>query len=1339
MKTTWYTRVFVMVVLLAVGRPASAQEKTLRFERLGTEHGLSSPYVFDIRQDREGVLWFGTQDGLNAYDGYQVTAYRHDPTAPSSVSDNVIKAIFEDSQGRLWIGTGKGLNLFNKHTGRFTRFLHDEDNPLSLSHNNILTIFEDSRQRLWIGTFGGGLNRVVWDDKEGTPPTFLRYQHHEDDSSSLGGDKVLAIQEDAEGGLWIGTFGGGLNKLITGEHAADITFERYQHQADTPNSLSSNNIYDVFHDSEGMLWIGTFGGGLNKFDPRTGQVVRYRAAEDSPNRIGSDNILTILEDARGMLWLGTWGGGLIQFDPRSGRFQQYRYDPGDLFSLSDDTVLSIFKDAQGLLWFGTLEGGVNTFDHTTTAFYHSDSRVYGNDILQRHNLDVSFDSGTWFLRHRSDEQTDYNLGGPGLFQVLEDSRGIVWIGTFANGLYQVIPGERATSAPEVIHYRHDENDPHSLQAPDSTVDDILEDSQGILWVSSGGTLHQLVPVEGAEQPFKVTRYPYCERGEWVYAILEDSQGNLWTGTDFGVYQRVPGDEAACIPYEHHDDDPHSLSAGVRSLFEDHRGEIWVGTYKGGLNKLNRETGQCIHYREKDGLSDENVYCIVEDQRGILWLATEDGINAFDPVRETFTLYTARDGVQPVGATGELRPNVLPCSIDDDGTIRIGNNRFDPDAIRQNPYVPPVVLTDFQLFNQTVPINENGVLPQRINYAREIVLAYSDYVFSIEFSALNYRQSDLNQFAYQLEGFDQKWLYTDARDRKATYTNIPPGRYVFRVKASNDDGLWNEAGTSIPITITPPWWKTWWFQNLVALLVLGCAFGGYYWRVNALEARSRELEHQVALRTKELAESNTQLIIAKEKAEVANQAKSAFLANMSHELRTPLNGILGYAQILSRGAGITTAQKDGLNLIYTSGKHLLTLINDILDLSKIEARKMELFPVEVNFTEFLNDVAGIIRMRAQQKEVRFVFEGGPDLPKYIRADETRLRQVLINLLGNAVKFTESGGTVTFQVTKVTKVEEEDSQSSIINLHFSIKDTGVGMTATHIDKVFLPFEQVGDAQKRAEGTGLGLAISRQLVRLMGVEIQVASEPGQGSSFWFEAAFPVIEPVDIKARPVQRQITGYAGERHTILVVDDRAENRLVLLNALAPLGFEVTLAEDGQDGVNKAKEAQPDCILIDLVMPVKTGFEAVKEIRQMPELRDVPIIAISASVFEMDKAKSQVAGCDDFLSKPVDVDTLLALLERHLSLSWTYADMPAEPGRSAPPAAETELVPPPRHELEVLYELTMFGNLERVQEQARYLEGTDPKYAPFARRIRQFARHFEDEPILALLKDYMEAES
>jgi len=470
--------------------------------------------------------------------------------------------------------------------------------------------------------------------------------------------------------------------------------------------------------------------------------------------------------------------------------------------------------------------------------------------------------------------------------------------------------------------------------------------------------------------------------------------------------------------------------------------------------------------------------------------------------------------------------------------------------------------------------------------------------------------------------------------------------------------------------------------------------------------------------------------ARAAAEAASQAKSAFLANMSHELRTPLNGILGYAQILKRGRDLSMAQRDGLDIIQQSGNHLLTLINDILDLSKIEAGKMELHPTQIHFPNFIAGLVSIIRMRAQQKNIRFIYEAGNNLPQGILADETRLRQILINLLGNAVKFTDKG-SVTLRVTR-----QGDRPACL--LVFEVEDTGPGMSPDQLEKIFQPFEQIGDAQQRAEGTGLGLAISRQLVEVMGGQLQVTSETGQGSAFRFEATFPIVEAIAKDEQASRPEIVAYKGERRMVLVVDDKQENRLVLLGMLEPLGFDIEMAENGQVAVDRVGQFQPDLILMDLIMPVLTGFEAVKMIRQMPEMQDTPIIAVSASVLDMDQVQSQRVGCNAFLPKPVIENELLVWLEKLMSLEWVFDNAELEPSveDQEAPVQDAPLAPPPQDELEILYELAIYGNMDRIQEQAAHLEKLDKKYTPFANKLRQLASEFEDEQILALIEQFKE---
>jgi signal transduction histidine kinase/DNA-binding NarL/FixJ family response regulator len=487
----------------------------------------------------------------------------------------------------------------------------------------------------------------------------------------------------------------------------------------------------------------------------------------------------------------------------------------------------------------------------------------------------------------------------------------------------------------------------------------------------------------------------------------------------------------------------------------------------------------------------------------------------------------------------------------------------------------------------------------------------------------------------------------------------------------------------------------------------------------LAAVNTTLEAKVQERTQELQEKNTHLQKAEATAQFANRAKSEFLANMSHELRTPLNGILGYAQILQRDKDLTSSQKDGLNIIYQCGDHLLNLINEVLDLSKIEARKMELCPTEFNFPDFLEGVGEICRIRAQQKGISLIYQPTTNLPQGVRADEKRLRQVLINLLGNAVKFTEVG-KVTFKVGYHN-----------YKIRFQVEDTGVGMAPEQLPEIFLPFHQVGENNRKVEGTGLGLSISRKLVQMMGGDIQVQSTLGEGSVFFFDLELPEVEQYSELVKAASQNIIGYQGKKRTLIITDDKLANRLILVKMLSPLGFETLEAVDGQDCLNKAIKCRPDCILMDLMMPKMSGLEATRRLRRSPEIKDIIVIGTSASVFDFDRQKSQELGCTDFLVKPIRISELLGKLQIYLGLEWIYEEEPKKGDRSQPIPKQT-LIFPTDTEIASLLALAMKGDLKGIMEQATHLEDLNSQYIPFSRELHQLAKGFQVKKIREFLK-------
>ncbi len=977
------TMVLLLLMLAANVFAGTNADQKPEFRQISIEQGVSYSVVSDIVQDTKGFMWIGTFNGLNRYDGYRVTTYYHDPENPYSLSYSHITVLYRDRLGILWVGAlAGGLNRFDPATEHFIRYQHDPENSHSLGHNVVLSIYEDRAGTLWIGT-EGGLNRF-----DRTTGQFTRYQHDPANSQSMSHNTVQSLYEDRAGVLWVGTQSG-LNRFdqVTGQ------FTRFQHDPENPQSLSANDIRAMYEDRAGRLWVGMQRGGINLLDRETGEVLRYQHDPRDSGSVGSINIWVFYEDQQGVLWVGT-GKGLDQFDPESNTFRHYY--PGSITNPED--VHALYEDASGNLWLGTDGQGVYVMKRAIKPFrrYSADADVPGslsyNKVFplyedQNGVLWVGTDGGSLnkfdretqtFTHYTSDAQDPGSLNDNWVYAIAEDRSGELWIGT-ASGLCRF---DRITE--RCTRYQHDPDNPESLS--EDRVWAVYEDQTGILWIGTQGGLNRF---DRKTETFTHYQHdpanPHSLSHDIVWGITEDHNGTIWLTTRRGGLNRFDRETGQFHHYLFEPTSPHPLSYNVVfTVHEDQTGVLWVGS-GGGLSKFlpaphAAEGGRDgkepdAHYTTQDGLPHTVIFGILEDDQGNLWLSTVNGLSRFTPGTETFRNYDFLDGLQ----SNEFHPKAYHRSRRS-GEIFFGGvngfNAFYPEQIQDNMHVPPVVLTDFQVFNASVPIgpwqNERVLLSRSLTETNELTLSYTDAVFSFEFAALDYTNPEKNQYAYMLEGFDEEWSYSGTR-RFVTYTNLDPETYVFRAKGSNNDGVWNERGIALTITIPPPWWGTWWFQSLLGLLGMSSVAGSFYWRVTAMKAQNRLLERQVTERTQALAESNVQLRIAKEKAEVANQAKSHFLANMSYELRTPLNGILGYAQILKRHRNLETVIKDGLHIIHQSGNHLLTLINDILDLSKIEERKMELHPLEINFPIFLEGLAGIIRMRAQQKDVRFTHE------------------------------------------------------------------------------------------------------------------------------------------------------------------------------------------------------------------------------------------------------------------------------------------------------------------------------------------------------------------------------
>ncbi len=825
-----------LLALLLLGGAALAAQPgdrrpptALTFQRISIEQGLSQSIVEGIVQDPTGFMWFITEDGINRFDGYNFRVFKHNSKDPGSLSHNELKAICVDHEGTIWVGTFyQGLDRFDRETERFTHFRHDPKKPRSLGSNIVRAIVEDRNGTIWVGTTGGGLNRL-----DRATGEFLQYRNTPGDPSSLSHDDVRAVAADGNAGLWIGTEGGGLNRL----DFASGRFTRYSNERGNPRSLSSDNVRAVFLDRHGSLWVGTYGGGLNRLDAGSTAFVRYRHDPGNPLSLGSDSVLSVMEDSAGVIWVATDGGGLNRFDERSGTFTRYLNDPVNRASISSNRIYSLFEDSSGVLWAGTYGEGLNKADLKKKDFQHfmrnpTDPSSLNSDIVwsfwedQTGSLWVGTNDGglnrlnasrTGFTSYRHDPANQNSLSHDSVRMVIQDRSGALWLATNGAGVDRLDP-----ATGRFKHFRHNPSVPGSLSFDELRT--VYEDRSGTIWVGTyGGGLDRLDPATGEFAHFRHDpSNPRSISNDYIRVICEDESGLMWIGTHGGGLNAFDRKSGVFRRYQNDPGNPASLSNDyVFAIHPDKTGNLWLATYGGGLNKFDRKTETFTHIRRSDGLPDDVVYGILEGPDGHLWISTNSGLCRYNPLSSSFRNYTVDDGLQSNefngGAYYKSRKGEMFF-----GGVR-GFNAFIPDRIRDNSFVPPVAITDFRLFNRVVPIGEfggrPGILTKSITYSPSIVLSHWDQIISFEFSALHYSSPAKNQYAYRMEGLNDNWIDLGTR-RFVMFTTLPSGKYIFRVRGSNSDGIWNQEGASLAITVQPPWWGTHWAIGAYALLTAG---------------------------------------------------------------------------------------------------------------------------------------------------------------------------------------------------------------------------------------------------------------------------------------------------------------------------------------------------------------------------------------------------------------------------------------------------------------------------------------------------------------------------------------
>ena len=824
------------------GRGRRARVTDLKFTHLTTNDGLSQNNVTAILQDRRGFMWFATRDGLNRYDGNTFVVYKHNPNDVDSLSANYLQDLMEDDQGYLWIATlTGGVNKFDPRTERFTRYRHYPSNSNTLSGDSVYSIVRDPRGYLWFGTGDAGIDRL--------DPATGNFAHYLNDSDGLFVGKITRVIADHAGEIWfVGERGlfhlnpatGQItrpNRTVKGL-AADYVYEdnvgnfwmltyapiiglvKYDRQTDrfTSYPLGAGAVgvanSRLLADGQNGLWVAS-SLGLQYFDVRTERFTnRFQHDESNPDSLNDNVVVSVYQDRGGVLWVGTENGGLNLLNFRQEQLGLYRHDPADPNSLSRGKVTAIYEEPGGILWIGFFPRRLDKFDRRTGLVTH----------------------------YLPGPKTDRALGkGNDLNSIYKDARGYVWLGGWNSSLDRF--DERTD---RFKHYRRTPGDPESLMS--DNVLSIHGDRNGQVWIGQEGGIGRFDPATDRFTNFRPMADNPASLINNIGTIYQNSSSVLWLGSWGGALSRFDDKAKTFVNYVPDPRDPHRLNGGgINAIVEDRTGTLWVGAWD-GLYRHNRQNGMFTRYTENQGLPSSAIQGILEDKFRSLWLSTKKGISRFDPQTETFRNYDVADGLQG----DEFSQGA--CAQGPDGEMFFGGsnglNAFFPENVRDNPYVPPVVITSFKIFNKPVSIGAKSVLKRAIQFVDSLTLSYHDNIFSFEFAALSYANSQKNRYRYKLDGLEPRWNEVDSKRRLATYTNLDPGKYVFRVQGSNSDGVWNEQGISLPILITPPWWRTNWFRAICVTLFLALLWAAYQFRMQQLQREfNAAIEARVSERTR----------------------------------------------------------------------------------------------------------------------------------------------------------------------------------------------------------------------------------------------------------------------------------------------------------------------------------------------------------------------------------------------------------------------------------------------------------------------------------------------------------
>lgn len=1297
MKWLFYRGNYAILLLAFLPLILTGQSRSTPylFEKLPPEIGFSNTGVNDILEDHRGFLWMATWSGLAKYDGYSVKMYRQQPDNANGLKSNKITQIFEDSKGALWIGTNyTGFYRYNRELDVFEQFCRNPEDMNSLSNDNVWAILEDQEGILWIGT-ERGLNRF-------NPETgnFLHYKNDPEDSRSLSHDFVYSIAQTPDGSIWVGTEKG-LNRLVKG--GKEEYFERYDlapegtSEAELP---AHNFIYKILSSQfePDVFWVCTSIGlkrvrfsiqGATTLDCQS-----FRHDPADPSSLGHPFVPDLLEEDTFQVWVATYNG-LNLLDVKTGKSQHFTTKKNDPQSLGNNLVMCLSKDRTGNLWIG-MDKGVNKLNLNAKAFHSIHPEGIDNTGSSITCLVPSPNrQGMWagsrggglsFLLTDGDgnltkTNRSYSFAAskmPALTgfitDLLLDDNGWLWVATDGAGIIRVRETDIPLQSSPVEQFQQYDN---VNQLSDDYVMSLLQSVSGDVWLGywdkgldrfdpETGTFHHYLVTDDLTINFQ--EYPVVHLAE----TTEGSQPYLWLGTrGGGVYKLKFKAETNSLELIRHFRSEIGVASSLSNNFindflVDRQGRLWIGT-DSGLNLLDEQTGQFISYYERDGLTNGIIQSILEDNKGNIWISTQQGISClhFDSDEIIVKNFDAFDGLQDNFFNDDAAAKTAVGHLIFGGVN--GLSVFKPEEIHPDTIPPKIAITDFRLFNRSVSIGEmpegREILSKNVTETSHLELSHRDNVVSFEFTGLHFGEPKKLRYAYQLEGFDPHWVYTDASQRIAHYTNLPYDDFIFKVKAANGDGVWSEP-VELHLTVNPPFWLTGWAYGFYALLAIGLFYVGL--RITRLRA---EFRHSLELER-----------VEREKLEEVNRLKLQFFTNISHELRTPLTLILSPLEQL-----LQKPKDRKMHQLYTrmhfNANRLLTMINQLLDIRKSEAGLLKLHVSEADLVEFAREITASFKNLANQRNIDLEFSAEPEeIDAWF--DPGQLEKVLFNLLSNAIKFTKDRGIVRVCITQPGPVE------------IAVTDTGVGIPAGQLDNIFDRFYQVEKSKdwERKGGTGIGLSLAKTIVEKHRGKIEVESEEGKGTTFRIllqtgkehfteeellpaenaigqSAAFTLPEPPpeDLPEPPSASNPMpeNCDDKKPLILLVEDNPDIRSYLRENLEA-NYRISEASDGKEGLEKALTEPPSLIIADIAMPRMDGIEMCAKVKSSLETSHVPVILLTARTSLVFKVDGLETGADDYVTKPFHMRLLAARIRNlinsrkalHERFSKTYDLNPSE---------------------------------------------------------------------------------